>query len=74
MLGIPLYSYLYPRVTKMICLIFSYVFSSTKSKKQVELKGVEALGSGSTMCINVSKCKNNKIKVEKKRQRSGGSQ
>jgi hypothetical protein len=68
----------------MICLIFSYVFSSTKLKKQVEqvLPGSgnwRGWGLGGqvaqTMCINVSKCKNNKIKGgKKKKQRSGGSQ
>jgi U3 small nucleolar RNA-associated protein 14 len=59
----------------MICLIFSYVFFSTKLKKQVEhvLPGNGKWRDGGfgsqvaeTMCINVSKCKNNKIKGGKK--------
>jgi hypothetical protein len=33
MLGISLYSYLSLKLTKMLCLIISYVFSSTKLKR-----------------------------------------
>jgi hypothetical protein len=43
MVGISLYSYLYPKVAKMICLIISYVFSSTKLKKRVEHVNVKMI-------------------------------
>jgi hypothetical protein len=35
-LGISLYSYLYLKLAKMLCLSYYYVFSSTKSEKRVE--------------------------------------
>jgi hypothetical protein len=34
MLGISLYSYLYLKLAKTICLVISYVFSSTKFEKK----------------------------------------
>jgi hypothetical protein len=75
MLGICLYSYLYPKLAKNnVFLIISYVFSSTKSEKRAEqvLPASRGLGSGrsggkraQTMYADVSKCKKDKIKGEK---------
>jgi hypothetical protein len=64
MLGISLYNYLYPKLAKMICL--SYVFSSTKSEKRAE-QILPGRWGGGTMYTHVSKCKNDKIKGEKKK-------
>jgi hypothetical protein len=46
MLGISLYSYLYLKLAKMLCLIIAYVFSSIKLEKRAEqvLPGSEGGG------------------------------
>jgi hypothetical protein len=81
-LGISLYSYLYLKLQKhYVFLIISHVFSSTKSEKRVEqvlygsrvwgLRGRQRnLRKGEvvlTTYIQVSKCKNDKIKERKKK-------
>jgi hypothetical protein len=68
-LGISLYSYLYLKLAKMLCLFISDVFSSTKSEnKRAELilpGSGEAVGVWPRQCIHMGvnvKCKNDKIK------------
>jgi hypothetical protein len=62
MLGISLYIYLYIKLAKTLCLIISYVFSSTKLEKQEDRTGSAWKGEvAKTMYTHVSKCKNNKI-------------
>jgi hypothetical protein len=72
MLGISLYSYLYLQRAKMVCLPYYFLFSlqqKSENKRQnrfcpeAERRGAVAR----TMYTHVSKCKNNKIKGEKKK-------
>jgi hypothetical protein len=72
MLGISLYGYLYSKKEKncYVFLIVSYVFSSTESEKkkaeQVQ-PGSGGLGKvAQTIYTHVNKCKNGKIKRERK--------
>jgi hypothetical protein len=73
MLGISLYGYLYPKLAKILCLIISY-FSSTKLEKRVEqdlpgsrcCRGPGVQGGGTAIYAHVGKCKNYKIKGERK--------
>jgi hypothetical protein len=62
---------------RYVFLIISYVFSSTKLEKRAEqiLLGSREIGVGEvgeqeaqTMYMRVSKCKNNKIKGERKKE------
>jgi hypothetical protein len=50
-LGISLCSYLYLKLAKMLFLVTSYVFSSTKLEKRAEqvLPGSEGVGTGAKM-------------------------
>jgi hypothetical protein len=72
MLGISLYSYLYPKLAKTLCLSY-YLLSFLCIKIGVENETCSAwkwgVGEGAevaqTMYIHVSKCKNSKIKGEK---------
>jgi hypothetical protein len=41
-----LYSYLYPKLAKTLCLIISYVFSSTKSEKKRVEQDLPGSGAG----------------------------
>jgi hypothetical protein len=52
MLGVSLYSYLYPKLGKRLCLITSYVFSSAK----LEIKREEQAGVGGGGPNNVYTC------------------
>jgi hypothetical protein len=69
-LGIFLYSYLYLKLAKMLCLIISYVFSSTKLAKRTEQvlpgsggeeRGLRGQGGevAQTMYTHMNKCINN---------------
>jgi hypothetical protein len=70
MLGICLYSYLYPKLAKMLFFFNSYVFSSTALEKKAEqlLPGSEGSVAGDhgerwsnqTMYTHMKKCINNK--------------
>jgi hypothetical protein len=68
MLGISLYSYLYPKLAKMLCLSYYLLcFLFKKIKEQKDRTGSAwKWGMGDrvvaqTMCTHVSKCKNDKI-------------
>jgi hypothetical protein len=76
--GISLYSYLHLKLAKTICLSFLLCFLSTKSEKKrtkQDLPGSRGwrwgLGMGEevaqTMYTHVSKCKDDKIRGEKKK-------
>jgi hypothetical protein len=73
MLGISLYSYLYLKLTKTLCLSYYHLcFLFNNRAKQVlpETWGGGGRRSGKvtqTMYTHVSKCKNDKIKERKKR-------
>jgi hypothetical protein len=68
MLGISLFSYLYLKLAKMLCL--SYYLLPFLFNKTIEHKGGTGSawkwggrgGSGLTMYVHVSKCENDKIK------------
>jgi hypothetical protein len=67
-LGIFLYSYLYPKLTKTICLSYyhlCFLFNKIREKGRTRSAWKQELGvrweGGSTMYTHVSKCKNNKI-------------
>jgi hypothetical protein len=67
-LGILLFSYLYPKLEKMICLSYCLLcFLSNKIREQ-GAAGCPWQGErvAQTMYTHVSKCKNYKIKGEKK--------
>jgi hypothetical protein len=69
MLGISLYSYLYLKLTKTLCLsyyLLCFLFNKIgqEGKTSSAQKGGE--GSGPNNYTRVSKCKNNKRKKEKK--------
>jgi hypothetical protein len=46
MLGMSMYSYLYLKLAKMVCLVIAYVFSSTKLEKRAEQFCLEARRGG----------------------------
>jgi hypothetical protein len=70
MLGISLYTCLYTKIAKTLCLsYYVYVSSSTKSENKREEKVLPRSGGKEvpqTMCIHVSECKNAKIKKSKR--------
>jgi hypothetical protein len=69
-LGISLYSYLYPKVAKMICLSYyrlCFLFNKIREEPRtgsVWKRGGEGCG---TMYTHVTKCENDKIKGGKKK-------
>jgi hypothetical protein len=78
MIGICLYSYLYPKLAKAICLsyyLLCFLFNKIRQEGRTgsaRKQGVGGNGRGGgevaqTIYAHVSKCKNNKIKREKKK-------
>jgi hypothetical protein len=67
--GISLYSYLYPKLAKMLSFLLSVMFSlqqnqRTRGQNRFCSKGEKV---AQTTYIHVSKCKTNKIKGERKK-------
>jgi hypothetical protein len=68
MLGISLYSYLYLKLAKTLCLSYYLLFSLQQIRGEGRTGSVQKQGEvARTMYTHVSKCKNDKIKVEKKK-------
>jgi hypothetical protein len=73
-LGIFLYSYLYPKVAKTMCFLLSLMFFLQQNWRRGQNSFCLEVGwrwggawSGTKMCTHVSKCKNDEIKGEKKK-------
>jgi hypothetical protein len=72
MMGISLYSYLYLKLAKMLCLSYYLLWFLFNKIGEEGRKGSDQKGGGwrevvQTMYTHVSKCKNDKIKERKKK-------
>jgi hypothetical protein len=61
MLGISLYSYLYLKLAKLLCLSY-YLFKKIREQEDGTGSARKGEGVAQTMYTHVSKCKNDKIK------------
>jgi hypothetical protein len=71
MLGISPYIYLYLKLAKTLCLsyyLLCFLFNKIREDKgRTDSSRQNLWGGAQPMCTHVSKCKNNKVKGEKKK-------